>query len=59
MTRFLITTDNGYGTSGCFIKAETKEQALEIFKTAPEYRCIKGEVVSVESEFEAGCWLED
>lgn len=55
MTRFIITVSNGFFEHGTIIEANSKEEAVQVFKTAPQYRVFKGEeIVSVETDAEAG-----
>lgn len=60
MARFIITTSDGFIEHGTFVKASSKEEAVNIFKTAPFYRIFKGEqIISVETEAEAECVIEE
>lgn len=55
MTKFVITVSNGFFEHGTIIEANSKEEAVQVFKTAPQYRVFKGEeIVSVETDVEAG-----
>lgn len=60
MTRFVISLNDDGWEHGVFVRANTKEEALEKFKNEPQFRMFKNEtVVSVESENEVNCVVVD
>lgn len=60
MKTFVITTNNGFWEHGATVKAGSKEEAVQIFKTAPQYKIFRGEeIVSVETDAEAGIVYEN
>lgn len=55
MSKFVVTVSNGFFEHGAFVEANSKDEAVEIFKTAPQFRIFKGEeIVSVDTASECG-----